>query len=203
MGNGENRKAGRQAKFVFSYREHEVLGRMADPEGDLVEHLARELGEWEWEQQRLPDGDISEHCDPGVRSIGDLAAIARENFVDGAQEPEWLVRIPFDKLAALVDCGGWSFMGGVFNEFEGHHNDTEIEVYLERASVNFADEWRSETVLALARHMDEAREFSAMPILADALQDVGCEDAAILNHCRGPGPHVRGCRVVDLVLGKE
>ena len=49
----------------------------------------------------------------------------------------------------------------------------------------------------------EDRGFSAMPILADALQDAGCEDAAILDHCRGLGPHVRGCWVVDLVLGKE
>jgi hypothetical protein len=49
----------------------------------------------------------------------------------------------------------------------------------------------------------ESREFSAMPILADALQDAGCDCDDILSHCRGPGPHVRGCWVVDLVLGKE
>jgi hypothetical protein len=42
-----------------------------------------------------------------------------------------------------------------------------------------------------------------MPILADALQDAGCVNDDVLNHCRGPGPHLRGCWVVDLVLGKE
>ena len=42
-----------------------------------------------------------------------------------------------------------------------------------------------------------------MPILADALQDAGCDEERILDHCRGNGPHVRGCWVVDLVLGKE
>ena len=42
-----------------------------------------------------------------------------------------------------------------------------------------------------------------LPILADALEDAGCTDQAILDHCRGAGPHVRGCWVVDLILGKQ
>jgi hypothetical protein len=45
--------------------------------------------------------------------------------------------------------------------------------------------------------------FDRLPILADALEDAGCDNANILNHCRQPGVHVRGCWVVDLVLGKE
>jgi hypothetical protein len=32
--------------------------------------------------------------------------------------------------------------------------------------------------------------------------DAGCDDEPILAHCRSEGAHVRGCRVVDLVLGK-
>jgi hypothetical protein len=51
--------------------------------------------------------------------------------------------------------------------------------------------------------MYDSRDFGAMPILADALQDAGCDNEDILDHCRGPGPHVCGCWVVDLVLGKE
>jgi hypothetical protein len=69
--------------------------------------------------------------------------------------------------------------------------------------VTFPPSWLTFTVTALARQMYETRDFSAMPILADALQDAGCENDDILDHCRGPGPHVRGCWVVDLVLGKE
>jgi hypothetical protein len=68
--------------------------------------------------------------------------------------------------------------------------------------VTFSPNWRTDTTVSLARQMYEAREFSAMPILADSLQDAGCDDEAILAHCRGDGPHVRGCWVVDLVLGK-
>jgi hypothetical protein len=69
--------------------------------------------------------------------------------------------------------------------------------------VAFSPPWRTDTAVSLARQMYEAREFSAMPILADALQDAGCDSAEILDHCRGPGPHVRGCWCVDLVLGKS
>jgi hypothetical protein len=63
--------------------------------------------------------------------------------------------------------------------------------------------WRTQTAVALARQMNESRDFSPMPILADALEDAGCSHAAILDHLRGPGPHVRGCWVLALVLGEE
>ncbi|MDY3553595.1 hypothetical protein R5W24_002698 [Gemmata sp. JC717] len=42
-----------------------------------------------------------------------------------------------------------------------------------------------------------------MPILADALQDAGCDNDDILNHCRADTVHARGCWVVDAVLGKS
>jgi hypothetical protein len=63
--------------------------------------------------------------------------------------------------------------------------------------------WRTSTVTALAQAIYEDRAFDRLPILADALEDAGCTDADILGHCRGGGEHVRGCWVVDLVLGKE
>ena len=64
-------------------------------------------------------------------------------------------------------------------------------------------QWLTSTVVAVAQGIYVDRAFNRLPILADALQDVGCEHAKILTHCRGPGPHVRGCWVVDLVLGKS
>lgn len=67
----------------------------------------------------------------------------------------------------------------------------------------FDPAWRTPTAVALARQMYESQEFGAMLILADALQDADCDNADVLDHCRGPGPHARGCWVVDLVLGKE
>jgi hypothetical protein len=63
--------------------------------------------------------------------------------------------------------------------------------------------WFTETVVALARQAYQSEDFSLMPILADALQEAGCENDDILNHCRDTKQiHVRGCWVVDLVLGK-
>ena len=62
----------------------------------------------------------------------------------------------------------------------------------------FDPEWRTQTAVALARHLYDSREFSAMPILADAIQDAGCENDHILNHLRDPNVvHVRGCWVLD------
>ncbi|QEG32042.1 hypothetical protein GobsT_68920 [Gemmata obscuriglobus] len=70
--------------------------------------------------------------------------------------------------------------------------------------VRFAPGWRTDTAIAIARQMYESRDFSAMPVLADALQDAGCDCADILAHCRDPQQvHVRGCWVADLVLGYE
>jgi hypothetical protein len=63
--------------------------------------------------------------------------------------------------------------------------------------------WLTPTVLAIAEGIYAEGAFDRLPILADALQDAGCEDPDVLGHCRGPGPHARGCWVVDLVLGKQ
>lgn len=62
--------------------------------------------------------------------------------------------------------------------------------------------WNGATVPKIAQAIYTDRAFDQLPILADALEDAGCDNAEILDHCRGPGPHVRGCWVVDLILGK-
>lgn len=58
------------------------------------------------------------------------------------------------------------------------------------------------TVLALATGIYSDRAFDHLPILADALQDAGCDNDDILSHCRSDGPHARGCWVVDLLTGR-
>jgi hypothetical protein len=63
--------------------------------------------------------------------------------------------------------------------------------------------WITPTVKQLAGAIYEERAFDRLPILADALEEAGCTDADILNHCRQPGEHVRGCWVIDLILSKD
>jgi hypothetical protein len=51
----------------------------------------------------------------------------------------------------------------------------------------------------LSGHLDNAR----LAVLSDALEEAGCTEAELLGHLRSPGPHVRGCWAVDLILGKS
>ncbi|MCE9562012.1 MAG: hypothetical protein K8U57_08150 [Planctomycetes bacterium] len=68
-------------------------------------------------------------------------------------------------------------------------------------SVTVEPPWLTDTVVLLARQIYETEDFSLMPILGDALQDAGCENVDVLEHCRDESlPHVRGCWVLDLIL---
>jgi hypothetical protein len=62
---------------------------------------------------------------------------------------------------------------------------------------------KTPTVVQLARSLYEERRFEDMPVLADALEEAGCTNAEVLNHCRSGGDHVRGCWALDLILEKS
>ncbi len=64
-------------------------------------------------------------------------------------------------------------------------------------------DWNAGCIQKLAQTIYDDRRFDDLPILADTLEEAGCAEPAILEHCRGPGPHVRGCWVVDLLLDKR
>jgi hypothetical protein len=63
--------------------------------------------------------------------------------------------------------------------------------------------WNGGTVRKMSQLIYDDRAYDRLPVLADALEDAGRADAELLVHLRGPGPHVRGCWAVDLILGKE
>jgi hypothetical protein len=68
--------------------------------------------------------------------------------------------------------------------------------------VRLHPEWRTPDAVAVASEMYARRDFVALPVLAELLRGAGCEDPSLIRHCREPGEHIRGCWVVDLVLGK-
>lgn len=69
-----------------------------------------------------------------------------------------------------------------------------------RPPPEFDPAWRTSTVLGVAAGIDESRTFGNLPVLADALEDAGCDDTAILSHCRATAHHARGCWVLEGVL---
>jgi hypothetical protein len=68
--------------------------------------------------------------------------------------------------------------------------------------IAFDPRWRTADTVGLATGIYEDRAFDRLPLLADALMDAGCADEQVLGHCRTEG-HVRGCWLIDLVLGKS
>jgi hypothetical protein len=67
-------------------------------------------------------------------------------------------------------------------------------------AATFDPAWRNSATMKLAQTMYDDRSFDRLPILADALQAAGCNNSDILEHCRRPGVHIRGCWVLDMLL---
>ncbi len=69
--------------------------------------------------------------------------------------------------------------------------------------ISISAAWLTLDVISLAQTIYDQRAFGRMPELAELLEAAGCDDSDIIPHCRGSGPHVRGCWVIDLILGKR
>jgi hypothetical protein len=110
-----------------------------------------------------------------------LDAVDIESEREGPVGPRWLEWVQQSKIAHCI--------------FGNPFRPTTID--LAWLSLN------DRTIPKLAQGIYDDRAFDRLPILTDALEDAGCDDADMLAHCRGPGPHVRGCWVVDLLLGKS
>jgi hypothetical protein len=123
-----------------------------------------------------------------VPALATKATLLRE-IVGNPYRP--VLRIPTD------------YDGGIF------HHDKHILFY---------EEWITPTVLSLAQGIYERQDWDLMPVLADCLEDAGCDNERILMHLKGykethagthirstayPMIHVRGCWCLDLILGKD
>lgn len=93
----------------------------------------------------------------------------------------------------ILHANEWSALSDVLRDVVGNPFRT----------MTMESAWQTTNVLKLASNIYDNRRTDYLPVLADALEDAGCDNADILSHCRQPGDHVRGCWVVDLVLGKS
>jgi hypothetical protein len=160
--------------------------------------------------ERYTDGEATrEELAEAERRAYDLVA-HKSGEMSPADRAIWdALSATYGDPSRAYDCAVWNFT--VFGQGTAR-SSAEYAQYCELLRdifgnpfrpVAFSDSWRTDTALTLARQMYESRDFSARPILADALQDAGCDEEQVLSHCRDAEQvHVRGCWVVDLVLGK-
>jgi hypothetical protein len=179
---------------------------------DAVERAA-DSGDW---------GEVDELQDKAGRRCREVETDSVEHFwalaalrLTEEEVDHWGMHVPFFLLRAtsprskkgspnlrrayagfLRDVAGNPYQGGRGCQLNRRKRKPQQEPI-------FRPEWRTDAVISLANGIYDLREFAAMPILADALQDAGCEQPDLLAHCRDArNPHVRGCWVVDLVLGR-
>jgi hypothetical protein len=130
-----------------------------------------------------------------------LARLALRRPLAAPPDPEWDPKT-WPGLAYLV-YAPYARVTPAYNQVpaEFHSADLVREVFGDRPYPAAADpSWLSPDAVALADRVYRTNDFTLMPILADALQDAGCDDETVLSHCRDPRrAHVRGCWVVDTV----
>ena len=98
---------------------------------------------------------------------------------------------------------GWATATECAEELRTYQRGLHHAVELLTGRALFERSWLTSTVVGLADAIYADRAFDRLPILADALEEAGCDHPNVPAHCRGPGPHARGCWVVDLLLGKS
>jgi hypothetical protein len=87
------------------------------------------------------------------------------------------------------------FAGLVADLFADHFHDVRLDpAWLD---------WQQGIARAIARRIYDSDDFRDLPVLADALEDAGCDEPLVLDHCRSASRHHRGCWVVDWCLGKS
>ena len=188
-------------------RFHE-LGRQK-AEGRSIE--THELEEWD-----ELFADLYEHADEEAREVyersGNTANPETASAIDRFMTIVRVLAIGGDEWWPWIELLRPKGPPQTFNEYT---NSLQLDMYREALPllrcivgnpfrpVSVDPSWLTSTTVELARGIYDDRAFDRLPILADALEDAGCDHPDILAHCRGDGPHARGCWVVDRMLGKS
>lgn len=200
-------KSRRKKRLVAAACVRRVLRFLPDPR-------------FEWtvnEAERFADGEIDW---PAMLEVRKAFRVARKAL--GSQTSETVKRAlkAVERLtdqetilveASLEECS-WAMGAEAAEACEDdekaaeREKEAQFELLLDveaRSVKRFAPGWRTTTVMVLAGSIYADRKFQLLPDLGTALEKAGCRSSEILDHCRGDRPHVRGCWVVDLVLGKK
>jgi len=162
--------------------------------------------------ERFADGLLTTtECDEAVADIGPYVA----TFISGHRLLEAATSAEHWKAA----CDGASQAGisaKSHSRLLWHYTDPRYSPYIRDIfgnpfrPVRVNPVWLTPTVVSLATAAYTERalpsghlERDRLAVLSDALEEAGCTDPAIMSHLGGPGPHVRGCHILDLLLGKE
>lgn len=128
MADAEDPKSTALHVFMWSYHEHDWT--VEEEAAAHAEFLRRgQIENW-FPVEEIPYKNPELLCH--VDSLDALKDLVRQTMVDDWGMPAEGVELPFAKLKTLMAAEGWQFVGGSFQEFEGHHNDTEIQVVLSK-----------------------------------------------------------------------
>jgi hypothetical protein len=191
------KRGGLHAARRVAHEARERLGVEVWQAPDRVAHCRAEVRNWAsstvWEAARQNPATAAQAHLAAARALGWWQKAEEEAggvVTDPLLRAEPSVTELQAQAALLRDLFG--------NPFRAAHIDSTLLA------------WRNGTISKLAQSIYEARQLpsgrldsSGLAILADALEDVGCDNADLLAHIRGPGPHVRGCWAVDLLMGKD
>jgi hypothetical protein len=165
---------------------------------------------------------VEGHADAALLSSAVQAAVSGfQHWFPEAGAPGSSIYLNRNLATALFASTAWEVawkIGGYVREvvcISGRDEQAENAMYAKLIRCIFGNpfrpaaaqaawlRWNDGTVPRLARSIYEGCRFGDLPILHDALLDAGCDNQDILDHCQAPGPHVKGCWVLDLLLGKE
>ncbi|WP_238602414.1 hypothetical protein [Fimbriiglobus ruber] len=145
------------------------------------------------------DEDDAVQDGPHTRAMTAAILCAGDNGCDSLRLADEVA----ESCAGAAAVASGIFDRSIFVAEQKHQCDLTRDMFCNPfRPVQFLPDWRTSSVSAIASRIYDSREFAVMPILADALEDAGCDNIDLLAHCRGTGPHVRGCWAIDLILDK-
>ena len=183
----------------------EVAERDADGQISEKKSSAAHKAAYEAQQETADENSPGRGDNPGLQRARWFAAYAAFQAIDG------------DTQAALSAIEAAALFAGPEGDaayVAATKHETKVQVRLLRCIFKNPFQplpqidpawltWGGDRISHLARSIYETYDFTSLSVLGDALEEAGCTDQDILNHCRQPGEHALGCWILDLLLGKE